>query len=590
MRGQMLKLCAAILAALPFFVILPPSRRAHAQTGKPAKAQSFVPGRVLVHFSADVGSARAQQSIAAAGGLKGKEIPHTGVYAVQLPPTADEEAFANAFRNRPGVTFAELDSVVAPQDITPNDPSYPSEWHLSKISAPAAWSTTTGSSTVTIAILDTGVDGTHPDLAPKMVPGWNFYDNNADTSDVYGHGTAVAGTAAASSNNGSGVASIAWNCMIMPVRISDPSGFGSVSAIANGLTWAADHGARVANISYQVTGYPTISTAAKYFQSKGGVVTVAAGNGGVFDATAADPYMVTVSATDSSNALASFSNTGNAVDIAAPGVSIYTTNKGGGYGSWSGTSFSAPIAAGAAALVLSSNPSLTGAQAQDALIKSANDLGPAGWDTAFGAGCLNVSRAVSAASGLSSGTTDTTAPTVSFTNPTNGSVASGTVAVQVSASDNVGVSSVSFSVDSTALGSDTAAPYNFTWNTSGVSNGTHTLSTTARDAAGNSSTSTILVSVSNIGDTSSPVVSITSPGNGGMLTANVTVTVSVGDNIGVVRNELYVDGTLAASSTSAPFTTKWATKKATKGPHTLQCKAYDAAGNVGLSQVVTEYK
>src|SRR6267142_1203946 len=100
MRGQMLKLCAAILAALPFFVILPPSRRAHAQTG---------------------------------------------VYAVQLPPTADEGAFANAFRNRPGVTFAELDSVVAPQDITPNDPSYPSEWHLSKISAPAAWSTTTGS-------------------------------------------------------------------------------------------------------------------------------------------------------------------------------------------------------------------------------------------------------------------------------------------------------------------------------------------------------------------------------------------------------------------------------------------------------------
>jgi hypothetical protein len=378
--------------------------------------------------------------------------------------------------------------------------------------------------------------------------------------------------------------------MIMPIRISDPSGFGSVSAIANGLTWAADHGARVANISYQVTGYPTISTAAKYFQSKGGVVTVAAGNGGLFDATATDPYMLTVSATDSSDALASFSNTGNDVDIAAPGVSIYSTNKGGGYGSWSGTSFSAPIAAGAAALVISSNPSLTGAQAQDALIKSANDLGPAGWDTAFGAGRLNVSRAVSAASGSSSGTTDTTAPTVSFTNPTNGAAVSGTVAVQVSASDNVGVSSVSFSVDGTALGSDTAAPYNFTWNTSGVSNGTHTLSTTARDAAGNPTTSTILVSVSNIGDTSKPVVSITSPGNGSTVPVNATVTVSVADNIGVVRNELYVDGTLAASSTSAPFTTKWATKKATKGAHTLQSKAYDAAGNVGLSQVVTVYK
>src|SRR6185369_4047715 len=118
-------------------------------------------------------------------------------------------------RSQPEVVFAELDRIYEPQTVTPNDPWYANwEWHLKKISAPTAWSTTTGSNSVTIAIIDTGVYASHEDLASKLVSGWNVYSNNSDTSDVYGHGTQVAGAAAAASNNGLGVASVCWGCWI----------------------------------------------------------------------------------------------------------------------------------------------------------------------------------------------------------------------------------------------------------------------------------------------------------------------------------------------------------------------------------------
>jgi subtilisin family serine protease len=117
---------------------------------------------------------------------------------------------------------------------------------LNKIQAPAAWSTTTGSSSIIVAIIDTGIDPSHPDLASKLVAGWNTYDNSSNWGDYYGHGTKVAGTVAAVSNNGVGVASVCWNCLIMPVRAAANDGNATFSSLAAGLTWAADHGARVA--------------------------------------------------------------------------------------------------------------------------------------------------------------------------------------------------------------------------------------------------------------------------------------------------------------------------------------------------------
>jgi thermitase len=545
----------------------------------------YVPGRILVKFRSDESGevmARAANLMTAIGAFESREIPGLGVQVLQLQDDADVPALVEILQSQPDVEFAELDQLVAPDDMVPNDPEFSREWHLNKIAAPQAWSTTTGLTNVVIAVCDTGVDSNHPDLASKLIPGWNMYDNTADTSDVYGHGTMVAGTVAASSNNQQGVASVAWGCLIMPVRISDTTGMASYSTIASGIRWAADHGARVANVSYRVSGSSSVTSAATYMNSKGGVVTVAAGNDSLFDSAADNPSVLTVSATDPSDNLYSWSNRGNNIDVAAPG-NVYTCTRGGGYSGASGTSFAAPIVAGLAALIISTNPTFTPTQIQNKVKQSADDLGTPGWDTNYGWGRVNAASAVSGAPAP-----DTAPPSVSFTSPSSGGNVSGTVTLQVSASDNVAVSSVSFSVDGVHQGSDTSSPFSYSWNTTTVTNGSHTLSATATDAAGNSSSASVTVTVNNpVPDTTAPTVEIDSPTNGESVNNNVSVEVTVSDNVAVKRVELYVNGELASTSTSAPFTTKWYAKRERRGAHTLQCKAYDAAGNVGVSSVVT---
>jgi thermitase len=555
-------------------------------------ATQFVRGRVLVKFRDHIAPDHARQIIAALGARDADEIPNLGIHILDLPFEADEGGFARAMAQRPEVEFAELDRVLSADELTPNDPWYVDQWHLKKISAPAAWSSTSGNSNVTIAILDSGVDGTHPDLVSKMVAGWNVYSNNSDTSDAGGHGTTVAGTVAAASNNSMGVASVAWGCKIMPVRIVDSSGYTSYSLVASGLTWAADHGARVANISFSpIIDSSAVTSAARYFQNKGGVVTSSAGNLGTFVSSPENSYILTVSATDTNDVLTSFSNTGNAVDLSAPGVLIRTTALGGGYQSVAGTSYSAPIVAGVAALVMSANPTLTATQVQDILKQSSDDLGVTGWDTSYGWGRVNAARAVALAGG--GGTADSAAPAISITSPAGGQTVSDGITVGVSATDNVGVASVSLTIDGASQGTDSSSPYVFQWATTAATNGMHTLIATATDAAGNSASCSIIVTVSNSAppaDTTAPTETITSPATGAKMSGNASVYVNVADNVGVIRNELYVDGVLVSSSTASPFTTKWNTVKAKTGSHVLQCKAYDAAGNIGLSQTVTVYK
>ena len=548
----------------------------------------FVPGRVLVKFRQQTDTFSTRDTLSEFGARKVGEIPGADVQIIALPEGASEISFVQAFKAMPDVEFAELDQILSPADMTPNDPWYANwQWELRKIAGPGAWSMTTGTSNIIIAICDTGVDATHPDLAAKLVPGWNVYNNNSNLSDVVGHGTAVAGTAAAQGNNAMGVASVAWGCKLMPIRVSDTSGNASYSNIASGLNWAASHGARVANISYIVTGSSTVTSAARSFQDAGGVVVSSAGNYSTFDSSPDNPYILTVSATDQNDALASYSNRGNNIDLAAPG-SAFTTVRGGGYDAVGGTSYSSPIVAGVAALVMSANPNLTPSQIQDVLKQSADDLGTAGWDSSYGWGRVNAYRAVSLASGGGAG--DTTPPTVSFSSPAAGATVSGTMSVQVGASDNVGVTSVNLSVDGVLLGGDNTAPYSFSWNTTAVANGTHNLTATAQDAAGNTSSASISVNVSNLSDVTPPTVNITSPGSGASVSGNVSVLVSSADNVAVTKVELYVDGVLKSTATTSPFTNRWNAKRERAGAHTLQCKAFDAAGNVGLSSPVTVYR
>jgi subtilisin family serine protease len=547
----------------------------------------YAPDRVLLKLKPGVADSAAKDLIAAQGAMEAQIIPQIGVRVLRVVATRHAQVL-DALKHNPNVEFAEPDVIVAP-DLVPNDPAFSSQWHLPQISAPAAWDVTTGSPNVIVAILDTGVDGTHPDLVANLVPGWNTFDNNSNSGDVYGHGTKVAGTVAASGNNGLGVASVAFGCKLMPVRISDTSGYGYSSTVANGLTWAADHGARVANVSYEFTGDSTVSSAAKYFNSKGGVVTMSAGNDGAVLTIPDDPNILTVSATDGSDAPASWSNSGTPIDLAAPGVSIYTTTAGGGYASVSGTSFSAPTAAGVAALVISANPSLSSSQIQQVLKQSADDLGAPGWDPAYGWGRVNAQKAVNLAISLGQ-TKDATPPTVSFTAPASSSTVSGNVAVQVNAADNVAVTSVTVSLDGAQAATFAAAPFTLAWDTTATADGTHTLTATAQDAAGNSSQASVSVTVRNQLDTTPPSIAISSPTNGAKVSRPVSVAVSASDNVGVTKVELYVDKSLTSTSSTAPFTTSWNPKKAATGPHQLQCYAYDAAGNVGYSAIITVYK
>jgi len=552
----------------------------------PAAPAGRVPERILVQPK-DAAPEAALQAVFAGHGARQAGAIHQINVRILHVPEARLGRVLESLKHNPLIEFAEPDYLFA-QAAVPNDTYYSLEWHLPKIAAPAAWDTTVGSSNVVIAVLDSGVDGTHPDLAAQLVAGWNFYDNNADTSDVNGHGTGVAGTAAALSNNGQGVASVAWVCKLMPIRVSDASGYASASAIASGLTWAADHGARVANLSFDnVSTVSSLSTAAQYFQSKGGVVVSAAGNDGLFDATADNPLFLKVSATDSTDTLASWSNTGNNVDVAAPGVTIATTMSGGGYGYGTGTSFSSPIVAGVAALVLSVNPNLTPGQVTAIIETTADDLGPVGWDPQYGYGRVNASRAVQAA--LSAGATDTTPPTAAILSPVSGMVVSNLVTINVSGTDNVGITRVECYLNGACVGTNSVAPATFTWDTTGYTNGSYSLQARAYDAAGNMGVSAMdTVTVQNAApDTTPPTVQITAPTTGSSVVGAVSVNINGSDNVGVTRIEWYLDGALVGSSATAPASFSWNTTNSANGSHTLQAKAYDAAGNSSASATVT---
>ncbi|MFN3650210.1 MAG: Ig-like domain-containing protein [Armatimonadota bacterium] len=552
-------------------------------TEVPAAPAAYARGRILVRFRQNVPAARGAALASALGGRSVAALRASGMQVVQLPQGVDEQTAVRAFAARPEVESAQLDRAFPPERL-PNDPYYASAWHLAKIGGPSAWDVTTGDAGVTIAILDSGVDGTHPDLAGRMVPGWNFYDNNSNTSDVQGHGTNVAGAAAAATNNGAGVAAVAWNCRLMPVRVTDTGGYAYESTLSKGLEFAANNGARVANLSFAVSSSVIVKSAAQYFQSKGGVVTVSAGNASTFDSSADNPYVLTVSATDSSDNKASWSNTGNNVDLAAPGVSIYTTARGGGYLMKSGTSFSAPVVAGVAALMLSANPALTPAEVEQALEQGALDRGTAGWDTDFGWGRVNAAEALRLSGGSTPG--DQEPPTVSLTAPAAGATVAGLATVSVSAADNTGVTGVDFYVNGVKQATDTTAPYSFGWSTISLANGSYALSAVAADAAGNTASAQISVNVSNaVTDTQAPSVSISSPGSGATVLGNTVIGASATDNVGVSYVDFYVDGVKLATDTAAPYSYTWNTTTLANGSHTVKVVAVDAAGNAGSAQI-----
>jgi hypothetical protein len=557
-----------------------------------ASPGSYARGRILVMPRPGLPEAELAKIVGVHGG-KATKITSSGLHVVELPPNASEQSVAALLAHHPHLKFAEIDRKM-PASFTPNDPYFGSEWHAAKIGAPGAWDSTRGSG-VTIAILDTGVDGTHPDLAAQLVPGWNFYANNSSTSDPHGHGTWVSGTAGGTDNNGIGVAAIAGNAKIMPIVVADATATAYASTISQGISYAIDHGARVANISYQnlLTSSSVIS-AAQYMKSKNGLVVIAAGNCGCNGTFTPSTSMISVSATDANDQITSFSSYGSYVSISAPGIDIYTTTVGGGYSTAWGTSFSSPVVAATVALMMSANPSLANTQIESLLYSTATDLGASGRDMYYGYGRVNAAAAVLAVLGAPTTTADTQAPTASISSPAAAVTVSGLVPVDVSASDNVGVTKVELRVNGAPVASDTTSPYGFSWDSTSVANGTVTLTAVAYDGAGNSAVSVpVSVNIANATvlppppppsatDSTPPVVKILSPASGPVKAkGSVSITTSASDDSGTsgITQTLYIDGVLKATASGGSLSYAWNVNKVASGAHTIQVVGKDAAGN-----------
>jgi hypothetical protein len=267
------------------------------------------------------------------------------------------------------------------------------------IDAPEAWEIITGSMTITVAIIDTGIDYTHPDLDDGRVRtdmDRDFVNNDNDAMDDNGHGTHVAGTIAAEANNGIGVSGIMWQAQILPLKVCDSHGSCPAAAIADALYYAANHGARVVNMSLGGGCSAVIADAVNYaYFDKGVVVVASAGNdGGSVGFPARHDAAISVGATDYRDRQAYFSNYGDYLDVVAPGVTIISSVPGAGYEAFSGTSMAAPHVTGVVGLLLSQRPGLTNGQVAAILAASADDLGAVGKDRVYGAGRVNAHRAL----------------------------------------------------------------------------------------------------------------------------------------------------------------------------------------------------
>jgi subtilisin family serine protease len=312
-------------------------------------------------------------------------------------------------RADPNVLYAEPDYVIQLEDapgVAVNDSLTASQYSLDRMHVREAWALSTGDAKP-IAVLDTGVQYSHPDLAGRLLQGWDFVNGDADASDDNGHGTWVAGIIAANANNGIGVAGVTWSNPILPVKVMSASGTGYTSNLVLGLRWAADHGAGVINMS--IGGFPasaSVADAVDYAWNKGVVLVAAAGNNGKLEShyPASFPHVISASATQADDEFTKWSNYSPNVDVSAPGASVLTTNcqklrtsscaYSGDYITISGTSFASPNTAAVVALIRAKNPTWTPQQVVDRLLATVDDLGFPGFDVRYGHGRVNAFRAL----------------------------------------------------------------------------------------------------------------------------------------------------------------------------------------------------
>jgi len=382
----------------------------------------YISGRIVVQFVALSSFDFLEGIVARYGAEVESWIGRLNAWVLQVSPDRAEQV-VEALQGMPGVRFAEYDYVASPY-LTPDDPYWEQQAYLTNIQAPQAWDVITGSTDVVVAVVDSGVDVDHPDLASQIWhnpgemgvdaegndrrtngidddgngyvddwQGWNVVAGNNDVQDGYGHGTRVAGVIAAAGNNGEGIAGVAWGVRIMPVKVLDDTGLGTYAQVAQGIIYAVDNGARIINLSIGGPFYSTLlEEAVNYALRRGAVVVAAVGNegDGTVNYPAAYSGVLGVGATDAQDVRAAFSNVGEVVDLVAPGVDVYVSTLGGGYAQAGGTSLAAAHVSGAAALLASLPRFDTGAAIQEALLATAADLGAPGRDDEYGYGLLQI--------------------------------------------------------------------------------------------------------------------------------------------------------------------------------------------------------
>jgi len=427
-----------------------------------AVSAEYAPDRLIVRYNPD--KPRAQTGMmsiesvtnAQAGTSVLADLSDAGVPGMQVVQVTSNtlDAAMEAYKASPDVLYVEPDYKISlspvektgkvvdagalsiESAIYPNDPGYKYLWGMhntgqapfygtsdADIDSPDAWGITTGSPHVVVAVVDTGVDYTHPDLSSNIwqntgeivngmdddgngyiddIRGWNFASKNNNPMDDNGHGTHCAGTIAAVGNNGIGVAGTAWNVKIMPLKFLNAQGSGYVSDAISAILYANRKGAAVISNSWSGSGYTQSLKDA--IDASNAVVVCAAGNSGKnadvspqYPAAFSSSNILSVAATDYYDRLASFSNYGsNSVDLAAPGVSIYSTARSGSYQYLSGTSMATPHVAGVAALIKSQNPSMSGTQIRSKIFSSVDRVTSLSGKVASG-GRLNAAKALGGA-------------------------------------------------------------------------------------------------------------------------------------------------------------------------------------------------
>jgi len=382
----------------------------------------------------------------------GRELDR--IVMVSFPNVLAARNAATEFAGDPLVEYAAQE-ILMRVDEAPDDSAWASQWGAQRVGTSEAWTMTKGDAKVVIGVIDTGIDFLHPDLNTQLwvnaaedrngnrafepwhfseirdglsgeldgvdddgngtvddvigydftdqrgfgnAAGGDYMDPDPDVTDEMGHGTSVSGIIAAAAGNGIGIAGVAPGCRLMTLRAFDARGVGAEGDVARALIYAVENGASIVNMSFGDVQYSRVLRDVVRFAFGRGVVMVAsAGNSQSSELHYPSAYdeTISVSATAENDILAGFSNYGATIDIAAPGAGIITTERGGHYGAFSGTSASAPFVSGAAALLRSLRPGFSPEDVRGVLLASARDLGAPGWDDRYGAGLLDVARAAS---------------------------------------------------------------------------------------------------------------------------------------------------------------------------------------------------